>query len=38
MSYFAFILIGIVVIVLLMITLDALFSNREEQSWRRRKL
>jgi hypothetical protein len=38
MSYVAFILIGIVVSLLLVLILDAAFSNGEEQSWRRRKL
>ena len=38
MGQIVFVLIGIVVSGLLVITLDALFSNGEEQSWRRRKL
>ena len=38
MNEIAFVLIGIVVSGLLVITLDALFSDGEEQSWRRRKL
>ena len=38
MNYVAFVLIGIVVSLLLVLILDALFSNSEEQSWRRRKL
>ena len=38
MNEIAFVLIGIVVSGLLVITLDALFSDGEEQSWMRRKL
>jgi hypothetical protein len=38
MNQIIFVLIGIVVSGLFVITLDALFSDGEEQSWRRRKL
>lgn len=38
MNYVAFVIIGIVVSLVLVLILDALFSNGEEQSWKRRKL